>query len=149
MLFMWLGGLTASYLKDWLYGRPTKFSDNAIDSLWRIGNMSRWYAWQYRGFIADVKDGEAVDAAIKASQTLWGFAGLPYPLPFEAWKDINNAYLKPQRTKTGKPSRYAQKGNETIKVVPIVGQPYYWWFGEGARKTAVRRANQRAREQHR
>jgi len=142
MLFMWLGGLSASYLKDWLYGRPTKLSDNALDSLWRIGNMSRWYVYSYRSARKDLREGRVGDAAIEAGGLLMSLFGPPIPYLTEPYKDYRNAHLKPQLTKRGKPTQYAQRGSESLKLIPIVGSPYYWWFGEGARKNAKRRKAQ-------
>jgi len=131
-------GISANYLKDWLYGRPTKLSDTAVESLWRIANMSRWYTYSYRNAQKHLRNGEPVDAAVEGGGLLMSLFGPPIPYLTEPYKDWRNS-RKPQRTKLGKPSQYAQKGSESVKLIPVVGQPYYWWFGEGARKSANKR----------
>jgi len=141
----WAAGLSASYLKDWLYGRPTKFSDNAIDSLWRIANMSRWYAYSFRNAKSKAYDGEFVQAAIESTGLLSSLFGPPIPFLTEPAKDIKNS-LNAGFTKAGKPNIQARKESESVKLIPWGGALYYWRFGEGARKSEVKRLNRIKKE---
>jgi hypothetical protein len=49
-------------------------------------------------------------------------------------KDINKLWNEYISSDVKKFQSASKKGLESTKNIPIVGKPYYWWFGEGSRK---------------
>ena len=100
--------MTADTAKDFVLGRKTNLDDRVMDGLLRRVGFSKWALWKARE--------EGMLTAIKY-----------YTLPPS--KIFDNAYKEYIALKNDK-----WKGSETVQSVPLVGKPYYWWFGRGKEK---------------
>lgn len=96
-------------LKDLLRGRPTNIADNAIDNFWQTLLVSRYDLMRLKS--------EGL------GETLFKFVSLPTPFTDALLKDMATLF-----------DEESEKGSELARRIPFVGELYYWWFGEGARK---------------
>jgi len=101
-------GAGSDLLKDFIRGKKFDLSDSMTDSLLKIVFFSKYQAWKTR------KEG-------------FGTAML------EGWrpptKGIDALTRDIFNFTQGK-----DRGFELWRSVPVVGEEYYWWFGEGRRK---------------
>lgn len=103
-----LFGAGADALKDFLRGRPFDWKDSVIDTFLRRIFFSKFQA-------------------TKALQEGFGRAFLegfipPTKLVDGLTKDMKNAWKDPE------------KFGQFMRSVPIVGELYFWWFGQGREK---------------
>ncbi|MHC4194216.1 MAG: hypothetical protein ACYSP9_08605, partial [Planctomycetota bacterium] len=108
-----LMGVPSDWLKDFIKGKDFDLSDSVVDSLLKIGMFSRYQAWRTRE--------KGVGTAIVEGWTV------PTKSVDAISRDVYNQVKGKDR------------GFELWRSVPVVGEPvvgeeYYWWFGEGARK---------------
>lgn len=97
-------------IKDWLLGRKTDFNTRMTDALLTSIGISKWGIYKARE--------EGIGTAL--------MKGILPPAPmFDLIsKDIRNAG--------------DGKGLESAKLIPLVGNPYYWRFGRGREKTLAK-----------
>jgi hypothetical protein len=103
-----LMGCGSDLLKDFIRGRKFSLSDSMTDNILRMVFFSKYQAWRTRekGFGTAILEGwRPPTKAIDALS-----------------RDIIN-------TAMGK-----DRGWELWRSVPIVGEEYYWWFGQGSQK---------------
>ena len=104
-----LAEMTADTAKDLVLGRETKMEDKVLDGLLRRVALSKWTIWKARE--------EGALTALKY-----------YALPPS--KIFDSAYKDFIALRDGK-----FKGSEVVQSIPLIGKPYYWWFGRGKQKT--------------
>ncbi len=104
-----LMGAGSDFLKDFVRGKPFDLKDSIVDNLLRMVFFSKYQAWRTR-------------------QKGLGTALL------EGWRPPTKAIDSVTRDiineATGK-----DRGWELWRSVPIGGELYYWWFGQGRRRT--------------
>jgi len=109
-------GIGMDALKDWIFRRRATLPELIVDNLLKMVLISRFITWKIRN-----------DGLTKSLFTLL--------LPPVSWidyivKDINKAVTKPEE--------FSLKNMETLRILPVVGQEYYWWYGKGAEQTRKR-----------
>jgi len=110
--------------KDYILGRKTELPDLVVDNILKLGGMSKYNTWLLR------KEGLVRSIANQAMPSL----GLSYDVA----RDLNKIYN--QNFEHGiKRYNAKQRGYETVKDIPLVGKPAYYWFGEGERKEKIKR----------
>jgi hypothetical protein len=112
-----LFGAGADALKDFIRGKDFDLADSVVDNLLRLAMFSKYQAWRTteKGFGTAVTEGwRPPTKAVDA-----------------ATRDIINA------------AKGKDRGFELWRSVPVVGEVYYWWFGEGRRKLERKRGNTR------
>lgn len=114
-----LSEMAADTAKDFILGRKSSMSDKALDGLLRRVGFSKWSLWKARE--------EGLLTAIK-------YYALPPSKLFDA------AYVDYINAKDGK-----WKGSEMIASIPLIGKPYYWWFGRGKQKTEWKKRMQNSK----
>ena len=96
-------------IKDLIRGKTADFADSAIDNVWQAFMLSK--------YDVDRLAGEGIGGTISNMTKV--------PTPF------GDALLKDMATLADEDS---EKGSELARRIPYVGEFYYWWMGEGARK---------------
>lgn len=104
---------SADELKDFILGRKTDFKDKVIDSLLRLGGMSKFIIWKAR------REG--------AYTALINMLAPPFGMTNDVFKDVGLAYDKIM----GLEEEEDKKGFRLPKYFPLAGKLYYWWFGNG------------------
>lgn len=103
-------------MKDFILGREVKAEDAAIDSLLQTLGLSKYTIYKAR----DEGPGRAmVDMLIPPTVTLMNDAALDI-------KDVMTGKMSPHEIRT-------------MKNVPVVGKPVYWWIGGGRSKEEKRK----------
>ncbi len=114
---IWMGFIllasdtAADVIKDWFKGKEINITDNVIDNFWQNTLIFNRYAF-----------------AKAKSEGIGGTFQKIFPTKSidAAWKDIYN-FSKSKYDRT-------YQGSELVRSVPIIGEPYYWWFGKGKEK---------------
>jgi hypothetical protein len=105
---------TADAIKDFFRGKPIEWTDNIIDNMWQNTLIINKYTLQKargEGFSAIARN----VLPMIPTKALDAFS-----------KDIYQIFSDNENR------RY--QGFETPKIVPYLGEPYYWWFGKGREK---------------
>jgi hypothetical protein len=110
-------GMTTDALKDFLFGRKVTWGQLTVDNLLKVAMISRYTTWKIR------KDGPYA-------------AALNMVAPPYSWIDYIGKDIKKVVTNF---ENFELKNMESLRVLPVIGQEWYWWFGGG-------RAKQEARE---
>jgi len=111
---VWLAGSFAllgagsDFLKDFIRGKPFDLEDSIVDNLLRMTFFSKYQAWRTRE------------------------KGLGTAL-LEGWRPPTKAIDAVTRDIINE-AQGKERGWELWRSVPIAGENYYWWFGEGRRK---------------
>lgn len=102
-----------NWIKDRIFMRKTSLGEDVTDALLSIVGVSRYIAWKIR------------QTGLKA--TLFNIAAPPLSWADYVGKDIGDAW----RYWKGENPDFALKNLNSLRMVPIVGQEYFWWFGGG------------------
>lgn len=116
-LFM-AANATSDEIKDLILGRETPPSDRLVDNLWRLIGASKFDVYQ------------AKENGVGA--TLMKKILPPVSIADSLGKDVYNTVTGKEYEKG--PLKGESYDLETTQRIPIVGKPYYWWFGRGAQK---------------
>lgn len=117
---------TADVIKDLIMGRPIHFTELMQDQLARLVGVSRFFAWQIRRY-------GPLEAGAK----------LVMPPHFSLGSKWHKDYLYIERQwKKGEPIEIDKL--HSVQMVPIIGKPYYWWFGRGRSMLEEREAEREA-----
>ena len=107
---------TADWLKDLIMGREIHYDDLLIDNVFKLVGGSRFVAWQ-------VRQKGPVEA------------GLQYFFPPQVSMATRMWYDGKKLLSAGfddeKSLPEAAKNLNSANFIPVVGKPYYWWFGGG------------------
>lgn len=103
-----LMGAGSDLLKDFIRGKPFDLEDSIVDNLLRMGFFSKYQAW-------------------RTKEKGLGTAAL------EGWRPPTKAIDAVTRDIINE-AQGKERGWELWRSVPIVGEFYYWWFGEGRKK---------------
>ena len=103
-----LMGAGSDFLKDFIRGKPFDIKDSIADNMLRMAFFSKYQAWLTRE------------------------KGLGTAL-LEGWRPPTKAIDALTRDIINE-AQGKERGWELWRSVPIVGEEYYWWFGEGRRK---------------
>lgn len=115
---MLLCNAAADRIKDFIFGRPFSLTQFGWDQFWKLFGVSRYVAWTFRT--------QGLESAIvKAVAPPSNY--VEYPIA-----DLNKAL---KLLSKGKIEEYEIKNMRTWQMAPVVGQEYYWWFGEGRDKS--------------
>ena len=112
-IFM-LCNMGADEIKDFIFGRATNVTDRVIDNMFRLFGLHRytmWYGQRY-GW---------TEAMLKMFQPPINWLEAPV-------KDITRITKK---LLADKRDEIKIKDLQTIKVIPVFGKAYYFWFGKG------------------
>ena len=103
-----LMGAGSDLLKDFIRGKPFDLEDSIVDNLLRMAFFSKYQAWRTRE------------------------KGLGTAL-LEGWRPPTKAIDAVTRDIINE-AQGKDRGWELWRSVPIAGENYYWWFGEGRKK---------------
>lgn len=120
-------GAGVDEIKDFVFNRKTSFSDKVIDNFLKLGGFSKYTTWQAR------KEGLG-KALLSQIMPATGLAN-------DISKDVMKLYDEQHADTKDKRRNARHKGYETVKDIPLVGKPYYWWLGEGDVKEKKRQKN--------
>lgn len=116
---------TADEVKDMVLGRETSLRDRVVDNLWRTMGASKFDIYKAR------QDGVGQTAVKKIL--------FPTSLFDRATKDVTNMGSGKEYEKG--PLKGDKYKSELVQSVPILGKPYYWWFGRGQQKQDYKTGN--------
>ena len=108
-----LANASADALKDLIHGRKINVTDYVIDNILRLFGMSRYMAYHIRRF--------GPVQGFTSAQTPPVSTLLAAPIQDTA------DYIK----SNSEGNNFNWNELQTIKVIPVVGKLYYWWFGKG------------------
>jgi hypothetical protein len=116
MAVLMIAGMGMDALKDFLFRRKATMAEYAWDNLLKLFMISRYTTWQARtkGFYP----------------TLLSLVAPPLNWIEYGFRDISKM--------TKDPEDFKLKNLESLRMLPIVGQEYHWWFGGGAEQTRKR-----------
>jgi hypothetical protein len=105
-------GVGTDRLKDFLFRRQCTWGQYTVDNILKLMFISRYVTWQAReqGLYS------AIVKLVAPPMSWMDYIG----------KDINKAISKPEDFKL--------KDMESIRILPVVGQEFYWWTGGGHEK---------------
>ncbi len=106
-------GVGTDRLKDFLFRRQATWGQYTVDNILKLIFISRYITWQAR------------EQGIYAS--LIKLVAPPMSWMDYVGKDIIKGFTKPEDFKL--------KDMESIRILPVVGQEFYWWTGGGYEKT--------------
>lgn len=124
MLGLWMAGVPVDWLKDWIFGRNPNFPDLAVDNLFKLMGWSRYnqyYARQYG-----------------MRQALLVAMNPPMPFVDYPFRDIGNLLDEDKE--------FNLEDAETWRLIPVVGQFYYWLIGGGETKMENERQAERRKK---
>lgn len=126
MAFLVACGIGTDAFKDFLFRRKANFGEYLTDNMLKLALISRYTTWKFR------TDG--------VKNTLLNMVA-----PQISWIDyIGKDIVKAQKKLTTPgPSDFAWKDLQSIRVLPVVGQEFYWWAG-GGKESVQRRAKFKA-----
>lgn len=116
MAVLMIAGMGMDALKDLLFRRKATMSEYAWDNFLKLFAISRYTTWQAR--------------TKGLYPTLLSLVAPPLNWIEYAWRDIGKA--------TKNPEDFKLKNLESLRMLPIIGQEYHWWFGGGAEQTRKR-----------
>lgn len=125
---LFLVGAPVDWLKDWMMGRDPQWTDIMVDNVFKMIGVNRYSLWQFR----ESKD--PVRAALMLAAPPAPF--LVYPVT-DIFKSADNI----AKGEDIEPGRF-----ESWRMVPWLGSPYYWYFGEGEEKVE-RKAERRNKKE--
>ena len=108
-----LANASADALKDLIHGRKINVTDYVVDNILRLFGMSRYMAYHIRRF--------GPVQGFTSAQTPPVSTLLAAPIQDTADYIKNNS----------EGNNFNWNELQTIKVIPVVGKLYYWWFGKG------------------
>lgn len=114
MAFLVACGIGTDAFKDYLFRRKANFGEYLTDNMLKLALISRYTTWKFR------TDG------IKNTV-------LNLIAPQISWVDyIGKDVTKIQKAATTPgPNDFAWKDLQSIRVLPVIGQELYWWYGGG------------------
>lgn len=117
VLFM-AANATGDEVKDLLMNRDTPLSDRLVDNLWRLIGASKFDVYQ-------AKEQGVGMALVKKILP-------PVSIADSVGRDVINTVTDKEYEKG--PLKGDDYKLESTQRIPIVGKPYYWWFGRGDQK---------------
>ncbi len=114
MAFLVACGIGTDAFKDYLFRRKANFGEYLTDNMLKLALISRYTTWKFR------TDG--------VKNTILNMVS-----PQVSWIDyIGKDIVKMQKAAaTPGPNDFAWKDLQSIRVLPVVGQEFYWWYGGG------------------
>jgi hypothetical protein len=109
---------TGDEVKDLLMNRDTPLSDRLVDNLWRLIGASKFDVYQ-------AKEQGVGMALVKKILP-------PVSIADSVGRDVINTVTDKEYEKG--PLKGDDYKLESTQRIPIVGKPYYWWFGRGDQK---------------
>lgn len=130
-LLMLMGG-SADFIKDFVFGRDFKFSDNMWENFLRLFGISRYATWKLRdeGFMGFIVAAFAPPLSVIETPRQDIMKSI-------AQYKKNQEIKADEREGTQKPFDVTKL--ETVKNIPLIGSNLYWWFGGGNTKVMNRR----------
>ena len=114
-IFM-LANASADAIKDLIFKRPIKMKDYVLDNILRLFGVHRYlyfYAQRYGLW-----------------NTAWRAVSPPVDIIEAPFRDVKDLYKLAEDNKL---ENFRGNELESIKMVPLFGKLYYWWFGKGPR----------------
>ncbi len=130
---------TADEIRDFMFQRDTKLSDNVLDNFMRLFGLSRYAMWRFR-------EGGVKDAAVAMFAPPIDFVENPrkdFGAMLKLYKE--NKEIK-EGDRKGKPKDFNIWNMQLWKSLPYAGQQMYWWFGGGHERVLNRRLSDPLKE---
>ena len=111
-----LANASADAIKDLIFNRKIKMSDYVADNILRLFGVHRYlyfYAQRYGLW-----------------NTAWRAVSPPVDIIEAPFRDLKDLY---KHAEDDKLENFRTNELESIKMIPLFGKLYYWWFGKGPR----------------